>query len=301
MFDPRDPRSGLASVATIQYSPTGAAPADYVKFYELHPDEVGQQTQTWYARGQNFVVAYSEAETGAVLAREDQPDEYVLLLPDAETRVTLRTPSAQVAVDGHRLVIVPPGPSAVHVEMGGRLVRVFTSHAADLAAKASNAASYERPHPLVAAFEAWPAPVEGYKVRVYNLDVADEPGRFGRIFRCSTIMVNWGEPRSGPRDPGKLSPHSHPDFEQCSLILEGEYVHHLRWPWTTNLHDWRPDDHERCGNPSVTVIPPSTVHTSQAIGAGANQLIDIFCPPRLDFSAKPGWVLNADDYPMREN
>ena len=47
----------------------------------------------------------------------------------------------------------------------------------------------------------------------------------------------------------------------------------------------------------MVIIPPPTVHTTQSTGAGEYVHFDIFSPPRVDFSSKPGWVLNADEYP----
>lgn len=306
MYGSEDPRSKLkaggAAGTAAPYAeaarPLSFAAAEYVKFHELPPREDASNARTWYARGQNFVVAYTEAKAGAVLRRDDQRDEYAVLIPDKDVAVTVSAGDETREISGHSLVIVPPGKSAVTVRSPGKIVRVFSTQSKDINALASNAEAYEHAHPNIPAFQPWPDPPGGFKLRVYDLDVPPQPGRFGRLFRCTTLMINVLPLEPGPRDVTKLSPHHHDDFEQGSLALQGSFTHHIRWPWTANMHDWRADDHEACPAPSLAVIPPPAIHTSAGSDPAMNQLVDIFSPPRVDFSKMPGWVLNADEYPM---
>lgn len=300
MYKDKDPRADLFAAATKPPATGLIAEEQLALFYETEPQARGDGWKTWYHRGHNFVLAYTEAEPGASFAREAQVDEYVVYLPGAEQGATIAAGGETLEVPGNSIAFVPPGDSSVTLPAGGVLVRLFTVQSADLAAAASNAGAYDQPRNHIPAFEAWPEPADGQRVRHYRLDVPDEPGRFGRIFRCTTFMINVFRPQVGPRDTTKMSPHHHDDFEQCSLTLNGSFVHHLRWPWTVDMADWRDDKHITVGSPSSLVIPPPVIHTTRSNGAGDNDLVDIFCPPRLDFSLKPGWVLNADDYPMPE-
>jgi len=272
-------------------------PASAGRAYSAPPQLTEAGSQTWITRGANFVIAVSSVERGAVLSRADNPDEYMVLLGDG-VGATIKAGGETIEAAPESLTIVPPGPSEVTAKGAGHVVRVLSNRASDLLIKAENAATYADGAPEVAPLMTWPEPPGGFRLRNYQPFGYDKPDTNMRIFRSTNLMINVLTKRTSPRDVTKLSPHSHDDFEQASLLLEGDYIHHLRYPWVPDMSQWRADEHLEIGSPSVTVIPARVVHTSRNVGDARSWLIDIFAPPRLDFSRKAGLVLNADDYPM---
>lgn len=265
-------------------------------FTEAAPHQSSNDSITWISRGANFVVCLSQVRAGAELSRTTQDDEYMVLLVDLPARIDAAGASCNAAKE--TLTIVPPGASAVTALADGCVVRVFSDRATNLARAAVNAQVYAKGAPEVAPLVAWPDPVGGFKLRNYVLADHTKPDTNMRIFRSTNLMLNIMTQRMVARDVHKLSPHTHVDFEQGSLALSGEWQHHLRHPWAADMTTWREDQHIRIGSPSLTVIPPKVIHTSNNVNDGGAWLVDIFAPPRLDFSNKPGVVCNANDYPM---
>ncbi len=279
--------------------PQGGAPLrdrSLAEFAQAEPQiHEADGSPTWLSRGANFVVAVTRVRTGTVLARTGQPDEYMVVAPP-ELSLHIAAGSDALEAEADSLTIVPPGDSAVTVKGDGYVYRIFSTQAEDLAKLSANAAVYADGAPEVAPLELWPDPVGGFRLRTYPLGNLSSGEVFGRIFRSTNLMVNLFEPYDQGRPQDALSPHHHDDFEQGSLCLAGDFEHYLRAPWGKDRAAWKPDETVRCGSPSLTVIPAGTIHTTAWFGPG--RMIDIFAPPRMDFSTKPGWVRNAADYPM---
>lgn len=277
-------------------------PATYARHHSEEPQVRSEDgSRTWITRGQNFVIAVTDAKPGAVLSRNDNPDEYMLVLPPGTTAV-VETPEETISIEGDSLTILPPGRSTVILGHASLVVTIFSSRAADLADLAGNATVYKTGQSQSQPLTDWPPPNGGFKVRTYDLSkYAAAGGQLiqPRIFRSTNLMINAFLPFVENRPTNEMRPHWHDDFEQASVALSGEWVHHIRTPWGTDLADWRPDEHGEVGSPSVTIIPETLIHASRNTGETPAWLIDVFSPPRVDFS-QAGIVLNAEDYPMPE-
>ena len=125
---------------------------------------------------------------------------------------------------------------------------------------------FANPDPNVTPFVPWPDPPDGHAhphLRPRRHAPGQRPVRPDVALQHDHGQLLLSD--DGPRDPHKLSPHHHDDFEQISLQLQGSYVHHMRTPWTVNMAHWRDDEHQRCAAPAITIIPPPTIHTSQSV------------------------------------
>jgi hypothetical protein len=164
-------------------------------------------------------------------------------------------------------------------------------------ASVANRATYAKADPRVAPFSPpYLRRSDHGAIRVFDIDAVQAPKDNPRLkmLQSATMSINWVE-YDGPRDRKALSPHSHKDFEQGSLALAGEFRHHLRVEWGNNANLWQDDLHVAASSPSVLIIPPEIIHTSEGVNGGRHLLIDIFSPPRKDFIAK-NWIANASEY-----
>jgi quercetin dioxygenase-like cupin family protein len=265
------------------------------RYYEETPQLVGEGVRSWITRGANFAVVLSQGEAGASLSGTTKDEQFVYAL---EGGVSVAAGTGRETLDVEDLAILPPGEWIIRFERAGLLVQLITADEA-LVKQASNAARYADGAPEVGDLVPWPAPVGGYRLRRYSTLEAYARGGLVHAFRTRKLMLVPYARFLEPRDETALTPHSHADFEQGSIGLEGEWVHHLRVPWTANRREWRPDVHLQVGSPSALIIPAGVIHTSQGIAGEGMRLIDVFAPPRMDFSGR-GWVDNAADYPMPE-
>lgn len=277
-------------------SATSLRPASVVRWHDQAPQHETPGARHWIARGANFVSVVTQADAGARLARQAQPDEFMVLLIDSGA--TIRCGDETLEAKPESVTIVPPGDSEIVLHGAGQLVRLFSHLATDLAALAGNAGDYAQPTPDVAPLVPWPTPDDGFRLRTYALAEHTQDGSNMRLFRSTNLMLNVMTPRMVARDVTRLSPHQHADFEQGSLALRGTWVHHMRYPWLPDMHAWRDDEHPEVGSPSLTVIPPKVLHTSRNLNDGGAWLLDLFAPPRMDFASKPGKVANERDYPL---
>ena len=266
------------------------------RHYEEPPQVTGAGFRSWITRGRNFAIVYTEAKAGKQVAGAFV-DEQVIYIVEGRLRIVAGDESA--VLEGEGLAIAPPGVCVITPDEDAAFIQVVTDAEA-IAERAANAGSYADGAPEVTATDPWPMPTDGYRLRTYPLAEIYASGGMVNAFRTRKLMVVPYARFLEPRDPTALTPHSHADFEQGSVALEGEWIHHLRVPWTANRHDWRPDVSLELSSPSTTVISAGVIHTSEGVAGEGMRLVDVFGPPRVDFSLRPGVVRNAEAYPMPE-
>jgi hypothetical protein len=244
-----------------------------------------------FAVGQTFIAEwFNLAGTTASFA---SAEETILYFPDMGG--SLGVGAQKVEIPDAALVVAPAGHATVQLRSPG-IVLVLATERADLDPAHALNAPVTRDSRVKAVGERFARAGGANGIEVFPISQLQPPPTNGRIrfLQSATMSINLVL-YDGPRGRNALSPHSHTDFEQATLAIHGDYVHHLRSPWGPDADQWRDDVHLPAGPASLLLIPPHLIHTTEGIGDGRHVLMDIFAPPRRDFIQR-GWVANAADY-----
>jgi hypothetical protein len=262
------------------------------------PPEARDNRRHWLMRALNFSVEWIEFDAGADPFAFDSEFETLLLGVRGTVQVTPSASDIAAAwLPANAIAIAPAGRHALYGEQGAACV-LIASRRRDLAGRPIlNAEAYEPPDArIVPTGRPFRRAKDCGRIQVLPFEQimasADKPRL--KMLQTDTLSINLVDYR-GPRDRSALSPHSHASFEQGSLAIAGDFVHHLRTPWGSNADTWRDDEHLRAPSPSLLVVPVELIHTTEGVGEGRHVLLDVFSPPRFDFIAN-GWVFNARDY-----
>lgn len=287
-----DNRTFVARADASTNSGEGIREASVVDFAGAMKSADGQ-ADIVRARGQNFLVEWLRFRPGGDM-KIGAADEMIVVAPYARMELDWKGESG-LGVGLSSVAVTPAGEGRIVAPQGGVAVTISPVRDDD-PGETHNGGTYATPDPRVRRLHEPSRRVGAPGVSVIDVDTirppADRPRL--RMLRSASMSINWVK-YQGPRDRRQLSPHSHEDFEQGSLALSGNFVHHLRVPWGRDATTWQPDRHVRAGSPSLIVIPPHVVHTTEGLGEDEHLLIDIFAPPRADFLER-GWIANAADY-----
>lgn len=278
-------------------SPAGVRERLFTDFGVLPPEVLGAHRH-WLARAQNFWLEWIEFGEGGAARAFESDCETLLIAPRGVLHVSAADAAVAPAdVPPHAVAVLPPGRYAV-AGAASAACALVASQRGDLAGRrVLNAAAYDPPDPrIVPAGSAYQRTARPGRIQVLDIDAImasrDRPRL--KMLQTETLSINIVE-YGGPRDRTALSPHAHAQFEQGSLAIAGDFVHHLRVPWTSDAGRWRDDEHLAAPSPSLLVVPVEMVHTTEGVGKQHHFLVDVFSPPRHDFIDN-GWVFNAGDY-----
>ncbi len=215
----------------------------------------------------------------------------LMLIPDDSTVVEFTTRDGTQRVIGNTVIFVPPGKSSMKVIAPGRIYAMFTSRSDDLVAKLQQQGPFSPPQSLIVApVVNWPEPKSGFKRasaastfrRRGAASAASGAARRFPSWSTSSIITMDRAMRPSCRRNIMTTSSSARSPSQASSCTT------CAGRGSSSKNNWmkRPT-HELWGTPSIAIIPPPSIHTTLKPAARIrNQLVDIFCPPRMDFLAE---------------